>query len=254
MSLPDPSTKNFIQLAADAAATLRRDHQHEPQVELLLWLHIAQRREAMVSQVYDPGFVWSQLSRWQEEHDVPDDVVAAAQRALAGVWAQEAAHQAYFTAILNSAFGHEQLPDEFEKMWEGMRGKVEGRVLRSRIATERWRRHLARVAITIGRAIMEVPPYVESLREVTFSEFCEINGDLEQTAVSGYNEMLVLTRRLKKSGLVAETQLVFDLTRTLNDERYHEALFRSLARWPPPPGGPHARPSGAPAYRRNPQT
>ena len=42
---------------------------------------------------------------------------------------------------------------------------------------------------------------------------------------------------MPNSEIIQETALIVDVKRTGKDERYHEALFRALATWPPPPGG-----------------
>jgi hypothetical protein len=85
-----------------------------------------------------------------------------------------------------------------------------------------------------------VPEYVQGLRDKTFVQFCAINGDLEHTVVIGYERMVALARSLPKSStIIRGTTALVDLKRTGKDKRYHEALFRALANWPPPPpGGP----------------
>jgi hypothetical protein len=114
---------------------------------------------------------------------------------------------------------------------------MEGQLLGGLVSGNALRRYTAKLAIIIGTRIDAVPGYVQSLRQTSFSEFCNINGDLEHTAILGYERMVALGRKMPNSEIIQETALIVDVKRTGKDERYHEALFRALATWPPPPGG-----------------
>lgn len=123
------SPKNFIRLAADAAAELKSQCEGQPEMEFLAWLRIALNREAMVSVVYDPAFVGQQLTSWQLDRGIPDAVVSAVQNAISGVWAQEEMHQRYFAVMLKSIYRQKTLRQRLLKESEHIRGKIEGAVL-----------------------------------------------------------------------------------------------------------------------------
>src|SRR5262245_49684601 len=101
--------KDFLQLAADAAAQLQHDCDGLPEMEFLTWLRIALKREAMVSIAYDRSFVADQLRKWQRDRGIHGDVVSAVQTAISNVWVQEETHQRYFALILESVYEQQSL-------------------------------------------------------------------------------------------------------------------------------------------------
>lgn len=230
--------KNFIDLATEAAEALANEYSGEPELEFLTWLTIALQREAMVSKAYSATFIVSQLQRWRRDRLIPAKVVAVLRRAFMGVWAQELAHQSYFAAFLKEVRPPRTLMANLAARRDQVRGQVEGSLLGNLISDRPWRHHVAQVAIVLGSKIGAVPEYVRSLRQTSFPEFCEINGDLEHTAVLGYQRMLDLAHRIPEAEVIAETTVIPDLKRTEHDERYHEALFRKLRNWPPGGGPP----------------
>jgi hypothetical protein len=229
--------KTFIELAAEAAENLAQEYSREPELEFLTWVNIALQREAMVSQAYDASFVDSQLEKWRSDRAIPEADIRSIRQALMGVWAQESAHRKYFAALLKAVGLPRTFRERIRTRLCELRGTLEGRLLGDLISRNAWRRHSAQLAIIVGTKINAVPAYVRSLRQTSFAEFCSINGDLEHTAVLGYDRMLELGRTLRNIALITETPVMMDLQRTEKDERYHEALFRALACWPPPPPG-----------------
>jgi hypothetical protein len=241
--------KTFIELAAEAAEKLAEEYSNQPELEFLAWVNIALQREAMVSQAYDATFIDSQLEKWSSDRAIPAAVIHSIRRALMGVWAQESAHREYFAAVLKEVNPPKTLLGRIRTRLREVRGILEGRLLGDLVSRSDWRRHAAQLAIIMGTKINAVPAYVRSLRKTSFAEFCNINGDLEHTAVVGYQRMLNLGRTMPNVAVIAETPLMIDLRRTEKDERYHEALFRALSCWPPPPGSPqvhYGMPSSAP--------
>ena len=141
----------------------------------------------------------------------------------------------------------DSLVDRINNKLVEIRGNVEGNVIAGRMSKKASQRFLAFLAIVLGKATPDVPAYVSSLRETTFSEFCSVNADLEHTAVLGYQRMMALCEVIPGFELMTDTTLEIDVRRTGKDEKYHEALFRKLANWPPlPPSGtpPAANPLG----------
>jgi hypothetical protein len=83
----------------------------------------------------------------------------------------------------------DSLVDRINNKLVEIRGNVEGNVIAGRMSKKASQRFLAFLAIVLGKATADVPAYVSSLRETTFSEFCSVNADLEHTAVLGYQRM-----------------------------------------------------------------
>jgi hypothetical protein len=225
--------KNFIDLAKEAAAKLAEEFKNEPLLEFLAWLEIALQREAMVSEAYDASFVDSHLDAWRLKHSIPTETIDAIRRALMSVWAQESAHKSYFSAVLEEVSPAASLFGRIRTRTERVRGKLEGIILGSLMSSVTMGHRLAQLAIVIGIQVDAVPEYVKTLRKINFSEFCHVNGDLEHTAVIGYERMLALANKIRKAAIIEETTVIVDLKRTGADERYHETLFRALANWPP---------------------
>lgn len=230
--------KSFIDLAAEAAEDLKTEYANEPELEFLSWLRIALEREAMVSEAYDADFVDDQLSAWKYEHGIPVDVIAVIRRSLMGVWTQEEAHHSYFAALLREVNPPKELRERIRIRLDRVRGRLEGQVLGNLVSGNPLFRYPAKLAIIIGARFDAdaVPEYLKSLRRTSFSQFCSMNQELEQTAVLGYRRMLTLGRQIMDSDLLQDTPVMVDLARTMKDECYHEALFRALTTWPPPPG------------------
>jgi hypothetical protein len=227
---------NFIEIAAKAAVKLAQKYSGKPELEFVSWLQIALEREAMVTKTYDDEFVGDQLASWQQQQKIPESIIKAIRKALMNVWAQEKSHQAYFEAFLEEVCPPSTKIERLLVRLKEYRGELQGQLLGASMSDSR----LAQIAIVLGSTIYEVPEYVQGLREIAFAEFCTINGDLEHTAVIGYERMVELARSLPKSStIIRGTTALVDLKRTGKDERYHEVLFRELANWPPPPpGGP----------------
>jgi len=245
MGATNDGPKDFIQLAADAAAGLAKEYDGQPEMEFLAWLRIALEREAMVSAAYSSTFVDGQLARWQHDLGVPRDIVSAVRTAIESVWAQETAHQQLFKAVLFSVYRERTLLGRLRNELKRAMGYIDGSILAGLTSPNPVIRHFARIVTQVGRYLADVPEYVQRLRDTRFPQFCLINADLESTAVSGYERMLELATSLRDANQIAYTTLIQDITRTSHDERYHEALFRSLADWPPPAPG-SAGPTGVP--------
>jgi hypothetical protein len=231
--------KNFIEIAAEAAEQLTKTYFDKPETEFIVWLNIALQREAMVSVAYDTKFVNQQLLNWQKKLSIPNESIKAVRNTLVSVWAQESAHQSYFRAMLNGISVPEKLSDRLTQKMNEIRGQVEGWVVANMMSQRLTSRYLALLAVAVGRSVGEVPEFVATLQATSFSEYCDINADLENTAVTGYERMLELGNGMPDFELVEDTTILIDLERTCMDERYHEELFRRLGDWPPPlpPGG-----------------
>jgi hypothetical protein len=125
-----------------------------------------------------------------------------------GVWAQEKAHQAYFKAVLEEVCPPQKLIKRLGVRLGDVLGRLQGRILGGVMSNSALRRCSAQIAIVLGNAVYEVPEYVRSLRQTDFSEFCTVNGDLEHTAVVGYDRMVTLARSMPESRIVKETAVL----------------------------------------------
>lgn len=238
--------KDFKEIAEDAATKLRADSKNEDMTEFLAWLDVALKREAMVSVVYRADRVKKHLDAWAEDFQVADPVKKIIMTALLGVWAQEEAHQSYFSTMLRGIKSDDETKSKIASLLTRVRGQVEGMVIESLVGKSEFKRFCARVAIILGQAAEDVPAYVKDLHEKQFSEYCSINADLEHTAVQGYSRMLELGNRLLDRSIFTDSTLLYDLQDTKKQETYHEALFELLAGWPPDPPDDRTGPSISP--------
>jgi hypothetical protein len=234
---------SFIEFAREAANDLRTRFRDDPESELMSWALIARRREALVAVAYDRNHLSSHFDRLAQV-GVPDETLILLRGALGNVWAQEEAHQAYMEAFLKAVAPPKTFFERFNVFIQGLMGKVEGNVIGGLMSPSALRQGRARLAITLGNLVSDVPEFVGSLESRSFSNFCDVNAQLEETAVLGYERMLELVLLLENH-LSSQTAVPADFSRIRIDETYHNLVFRNLSRIfgpadddPPPDGGP----------------
>jgi hypothetical protein len=227
--------KTFIELAEEAAVKLQQDSGGNMEKEFIAWLHVALQREAMVAVAYQEDRVRVQLEKWANTYSISSDVVEIILRALVAVWAQESAHREYFEAMFKAIDPPRAYMEEIKTMLENIQGQIEGDVLSNAQSPTLQGRIKAKIAIVVGKMMGKVPAYVEGLHNASFSKYCSVNAELEQTAVSGYSRMIEIARLVPRASFMQDTPVIYDLRKTLADETYHEALFLALSEWPPDP-------------------
>jgi hypothetical protein len=231
--------KTFIELAEDAAIKIEQDSEGNKENEFTAWLHMAMQREAMVTIAYQEDRVRAQLEMWADKFGISNEVVDVILLALGYVWAQEKGHQEFFESLLKIIDPPKNIMEKIETMLENVEGQIEGDVISNAMSPTIRGRLQAKIAIIVGKTMHKVPEYVEGLHNVSFSKYCSVNADLEQTAVSGYGRMIAIARQVPDAPFMKRTPVVFTLLNIRTEETYHERLFRKLAQWPPdpPPAG-----------------
>jgi hypothetical protein len=236
-----PSFIDFARKTADELSTRFSD---DPESELMSWALIARRREALVAVAYDQNHLRSHFDRLAQV-GVSDETLIFLRGALGNVWAQEEAHQAYMEAFLKAVAPPKTFFEKFNVFVQGIMGKVEGNVIGGMISPSKLRQARAHLAITVGNFVSDVPEFVQSLENTSFSNFCAVNAQLEETAILGYERMLDLVLMLENH-LSSQTAVPADFGRIQIDETYHNLVFGNLSRiFGPPDDDPP--PGGAPA-------
>lgn len=238
--------KTFIELAEDAAIKIEQDSAGNKEDEFTAWLHMALQREAMVTIAYQEDRVKAQLETWADKYGIANEVVEDIRLALGYVWAQEKSHQNFFESLLKVIDPPKNVMDRIETMLENIEGQIEGDVISNAMSPTIRGRIQAKIAIIVGKAMGKVPEYVDGLHNVSFSKYCFVNADLEQTAVSGYSRMIAIARQVPDAQFMRSTPVVFNLLNIRTDEVYHEKLFRKLAQWPPDPPPTGTGPTDSP--------
>jgi hypothetical protein len=210
------------------AAAVAAEHADDPLGELVVWLHLALRREASVGEIYGVA----NLERRLAEVRAPDDVHQLMRLAIGGIWAQEKAHAAYLQAMLMAIDPASSFWRRLGARLDGVAGALEGYVLSGCTSPSQLMRAKAACLLAVGRQVQDVPGFVSSLGTLSFGDFCRFNAELEITAVDGYQRMLALLHQLAARGSFhAATTLLIDIGRMIQDERFHNLIFLELDRW-----------------------
>ena len=214
------------QFTAEVAAAVAAEHARDPMGELLVWLHMALRREASVGEIYGTA----NLGRRLERVRAPRPMMDLLRTTISNIWAQEKAHAAYLEAVLCAVAEPPGGRPWLTARLDGFLGAMEGQVLSGRTSPSNLQRTKAALLLAIGRRIQGVPDFVSSLTSLSFREFCQLNAELEITAVHGYERMLTLLAKVETScGLRKDTTLDIDVSRMVRDERFHNEAFVAMA-------------------------
>src|SRR5215217_889763 len=132
------------------AAELAKQFGDDPTGELDVWVTTAQKREAMVVQLYDAAAVEHRLPHREGE----PKVVTVIRKAIAGIWAQERAH----TTLVDSL----RVVDEKRlTVALSVLGAMEGRV--AHYATgDRWSRPIAMFLLGLSRSVGLAPEFTQA--------------------------------------------------------------------------------------------
>ena len=225
---------NIRRFTAEVAAVLAREHATDPRAELLVWLHMALRREASVGEIY--GF--ANLERRLGRVTGPPAVVELLRTTIYSIWAQEKSHAAYLEAVLSAVAGAARPWRRLGARLDGFLGAMEGQVLSGRTSPSQLARARAALMLAVGRRVQDVPEFVSSLSVLSFRSFCLLNAELEITAVHGYERMLTLLGRIEGRD---DTTLAVDVHKMVQDERFHNEAFLVMARWLGSPDGDRLR-------------
>ncbi len=241
---------DLVAFAAAAAEQLREKFPNEPEAEFVAWLEIALEREAMVSVAYDQEHLEKHLERLKALL-VPPKVIVLLRRTIGNIWAQEGRHTTYIERIITVIDAPVGFRKRVRRKGIAVFGALQGALTARRISSSAYDRLLAVAALSVGRRIKQIPPFVDKLKALTFPPFCALNGALEETAISGYQRLRSLANEMRVQQLLEGTIVDIDLDQIISDERFHEAVFRGFSGWELPgrPPTPTPRP-GAPLIDR----
>jgi hypothetical protein len=202
----------------------------DPEGELRAWLHVAARREAMVSDVYGAA---------ERGYRLPEPRVAATEvawEAMTLIWQHEEVHTRFIEVRLKDGVLKARALSAELMIWLGT---MEGKFLAGLTARPGLRSVLSRLAIRLGALFTpdRVPDFTRELAELDAREFFLLCSALETTARQSYARMETLAtllaarladdarRSLQLENLARELRL-----KTL-DETFHEAAFQEMADW-----------------------
>jgi hypothetical protein len=212
-------------LAGEYAARFPGD----PDGELRAWLHIAVRREAMVSCVYQEA---KRIQRLPEPHVEAGKV---AWDALTLIWQQEAVHTTLIEVKLRDGLLRDAPLSADLDIWQG---SLEGTFLTALTGRPGLRQVLSKLAISFGALLVPsmVPDFARELSELDLREFFLLCSALETTARQCYARMETLAASITKrlEGDVPSPQfhsLTDELQRATLEETFHEAAFQEMAGW-----------------------
>jgi hypothetical protein len=201
----------------------------DPDGELRAWLHIAARREAMVSNVYAEA---DRIQRLPEPRAPAGDV---AWEALTLIWQQEAVHTKFIEVRLSDGLLRDRPLSADVMIWLGA---MEGTFLTALTGRAGLRQILSKLAIQLGALFAPgtVPEFAHGLAEMDLREFFLLCAALEATARQCYARMEALAATLaeRRARDVPSPQLhnlAHELRLKTLDEAFHEAAFQEMAGW-----------------------
>lgn len=222
-----PTPGYIRKFADDVAAQVAIDYTGNPLGELTVWLQMALRREASVSQVYDVGNLERRLAlvRCPREH------IDLLHRVFSNIWAQEKAHAAYLESMLSGVVRRAGLLPWLTSRVDAVLGGLEGQLLSARTSPGLSQRLKSAVMLACGNLVQDVPEFVGDLEALSFRDFCLLNAELEITAIHGYQRMLVLLEALDGHPLALDTTFATDLEHFVRDEQFHNQTFLAMDSW-----------------------
>lgn len=198
--------------------------------ELRAWLHVAARREAMVSSVYREA---DRSYRLPKPHVLAAGV---AWEALTLIWQHEEVHTRFIEVRLQDGLLRERALTADLMIWLGA---MEGRFLSALTGTGGLRQVLSKLAARFGAMMVpdRVPEFALGLTSLDPREFFLLCAALESTARQCYTRMEVLSDqfadKLAREG--RPSLEIENLSRELHlkmlDETFHEQAFGEIAGW-----------------------
>lgn len=221
--------ERILQETATLAGEYAARFQGDPDGELRAWLHIAVRREAMVTSVYQEPNRVQRLPRPR----APAGEVAW--DALTLIWQQEAGHTTFVETRLRDGLLRDRTRSTELDLWQGT---LEGKFLTALTGRPGLLRILSKLAVEFGGRIAPsaVPDFARELSELDLGEFFLLCSALEATARQCYARMEALAasvadRLARDVPSVQLRNLTQELHRATLDETFHEAAFQEMAGW-----------------------
>lgn len=202
----------------------------DPEGELRAWLHIAARREAMVSNVYGHA---------ERSYRLPEPRVPAGEvawEAVTLIWQHEEVHTRFIEVRLKDGLLRDRALSADLMIWLG---NMEGKFLAALTRRPGLRQILSKLAVHLGAlfAPERVPEFTLELTEMGPREFFLLCAALETTARQSYARMETLAAALaaqhsnERSRSLQLENLVRELRLKTLDEAFHETAFQEMAGW-----------------------
>ncbi len=224
-ALNDDILRETRTLADEYAAKFQGD----PDGELRAWLHIAVRREAMVT------FIYHEANRMQRLPTPRAPAGEVAWDALTLIWQQEAGHTTFVGTRLKDGLLRDGPWSTDLDRWQGT---LEGNFLTALTGRTGLRQILSKLAVQFGALFVPsaVPEFARELSELDLREFFLLCSALEATARQCYARMEALAASVAQQFArdVPSLQLrslIHELHRATLDETFHEAAFQEMASW-----------------------
>jgi hypothetical protein len=201
----------------------------DPAGELRAWLHIAVRREAMVTSVYH------EANRAQRLPTPRAPAGEVAWDALTLIWQQEAVHTTFVETRLRDGVLRDDAWNTDLDRWQGA---LEGKFLAALTSSSGLRQILSKLAVQFGARFVPsaVPDFVRELSELDLRAFFLLCSALEATARQCYARMQSLAASI--AGPLGRSvpspqlrSLTHELERAMLDETFHQAAFQEMASW-----------------------
>lgn len=220
----------IVEFTERVAADLAKQYESNPDGELLAWTKIALRREAMVAAAYGRQPLRRRLQSLAKE-GVDPTIRRMVGRAIGSAWAQEESHTAFLRATVSNASA--KLNERVSGAIVALQGRFEGAVLARALSQSRTQKLQARIAIAAGGKLWSTPAFVRQLDSMPMEKYLLFNAALEETAIRGYKHIGALIRQIASRDGVAPFHLSieYDMKHTLDEERFHQALFEGMAAW-----------------------
>jgi hypothetical protein len=219
------------EIIADSQA-MRLEYQgkfaNDPDAELLAWLAVAVRREAMVSYLYDGARRENRLEGQE------GSLVEAVRDVITTMWQQEFSHTHTLAArLMDGVFKKE--PGRLQSLFQRIQGTADAVVIDWLTDPQAdVRQLLARAVSWLGHWLKpkEVPGFALEMPAAHLGEFFLLAQALEQTARDSYLRMSELIPGIARtSGSLQPLALVKEIKDTQLDETFHHLAFAQMAKW-----------------------
>jgi hypothetical protein len=196
--------------------------------ELLAWLVVAVRREAMVSYLYDRARREKRLDGKQ------GSLVEAIRDVVTTMWQQEFSHtQTLGARLIDGVFKGK--PGGVQAIFQRIQGTADAVIIDwltdPNAGVEQL---LARAVSWLGHWLKpkEVPAFALEMPATNLAEFFLLAEALEHTARDSYTRMSELLATISKKSLsVQPLALLRDIRNTQLDETFHHLAFGQMSRW-----------------------
>jgi hypothetical protein len=223
--------KDIVDFADEMRKELEVKYKDRPVEEFLIWLRIGLEREAMVAKAYSREYVTPEVKKLNMSPNLEKLVI----QSILAAWNQESTHEEYARNAIEIVDPATNILEIMDTACRTIMGKIQASIITGLMSKDKLRNIKAKIAITLGMAVTEVPTFIKDLKTGSFRDFCLMNMALEQTAISGYKRMndLLLKIAFDATHPYSHTTFIHDFGKIYNEEKYHYHLFKYYSNFPP---------------------